>query len=116
MQRFSHWEGIMRKLVVIAIATAGTCSSAHADFYFRLADDRYLVLSDGLVWTVIIAGGIAALWHLFSNGSHSVDIPSASPEDYDQHAAEYRAKAALKKQELKDVEDFVRNLPKHGRR
>jgi hypothetical protein len=113
--------------MVASILTAICFSTtARADMYLPVGDDRYLALPSGLILTILIGGSIFAALCMIGVVSGSPPAPPPSPEEYDQRAAEYRAKsrmleaeaayddsrakAALKKQELKDVAEFLRGL------
>jgi hypothetical protein len=121
------WRGANRAAIVaalVSVATAATSAPVSAsDLYVPLNDGSYLLIPLGFIAFIAFAAVVVVAIAYVSN---TPPQQPPSPEEYDQRAAEYRAKsrmleaeaayddsrakAALKKQEVKDVEDFLRDV------
>jgi len=97
-----------------------TTTPAAAQYYVRPHNDN----SGFVLFCIVFALGFGIIYAVYK--AVFEQHPPPSPEEYDQQAASYRAKArmldaeaayddsrakaALKKQELKDVDDFLRGV------
>jgi hypothetical protein len=114
----AHWY--LAAMVGLTAPAVLTVTPAAAQYYARPHDDG----SGFVLFCIVSVLGFGIFYAIYK--AVFEQHPPPSPEEYDQQAAAYRAKsrmleaeaayddsrakAALKKQELKDVEDFLRGV------
>jgi hypothetical protein len=107
-------------LTISRSANAGTFRLPLGGGYYLVTDDVFILMAVSIIAAMLVYYGFKGLYSVFDQPPP----PPPTPQDYDEQAAQYRAKArmleakagyddsrakaALKNAELNEVEQFVK--------